>query len=189
MVMETNTPVFARYQKGYIDELFVPYLREKVEDAWGNIVSINPWEKQGCMGTLVEKSLVRINKGLTFQRMFDSDPCPSGFTKGPDSYCFREPLKGEPVYYTNKAFVAKRQFWDGYANNNPGPRRISEQTDMRSVNPLTGLYTVYYNPSQWSAPRKYSYPVPDTKHQYDRSWNLPVDRGYANLPAKDSYLA
>jgi len=187
--METNTSVWHYYQPGFVHPEFFPYLREKVEDYAGNIVSINPWEKQGCLGTLVDPALVRVNKGLTFMRQFDSDPCPNGFTKGPDSYCFREPLKGEPVFYTNKAFIAKKQYWDGYGIQNHGARRVSEQTDMRSVNPYSGQYTVYFNPSQWSAPRKYSYPVPDTHYQYDRSWNLPSERGYANVPTTDSYLA
>jgi hypothetical protein len=187
--MKTNQPVWARYNPGYVDEEFVPYLRDKVPDAWGNIVSINNWEQQGCEGGMVEPALVRKNWGLRFQRMFDSDPCPNGFMKTEDSYCVREPLKGEPVFYTPKSFIARRQFWDGYATANPGARRVSEQTDLRSVNPLTGDYTVYYGASQWSAPRKYSYPVPDTRFQYDRSWYLPADRGYARSATTDSYIA
>lgn len=188
--METNQPVWKRYNPGYVDEEFVPYLREKIKDGWGNTVSVNPWEKQGCVPSLVEPALVRVNKGLTFQRMFDTPAiCPNGFMKAEDSYCLREPLKGEPVFYTNKAFIAKRQFWDGYGVIHPGVRRVSESTDLRSVNPLTGQYTIYYNPSQWSAPRKYSYPVPDTNRQYDQSWYLPADRGYAHVASTDSYIA
>jgi len=187
--MDTNQSVWSYYQPGYVNELFVPYLRDKVPDAWGNTVSINPWERQGCVPSLVEPALVRVNKGLTFQRMFDSDPCPNGFTKADDSYCVREPLRGEPVFYTDKSFIAKRQFWDGYGVANPGARRISEQSDMRSVNPLTGQYTVYFQPSQWSARRRYVSPLPDTSQQYDRSWYLPTERGYASLQTKDSYLA
>jgi len=187
--MESNISVWNYYQPGFVHDDFVPYLKEKVEDANGSIVDINPWKKQGCVPSLVEPALVRADKGLTFQKMFDSDPCPNGFTSAGDSYCVREPLKHEPVFYTHKAFIAKHQYWNGYGNANPGARRISEQTDMRSVNPLTGQYAVYYNPSQWSAPRKYSYPVPDTKYQYDRSWYLPADRGYAKSSTKDSYLA
>lgn len=187
--MESDISVWRYYQPGFVHDDYVPYLREKVEDAWGNTVKINDWKKQGCVPSLVEPALVRVNKGLTFQRMFDSDPCPNGFVDAGDSYCVREPLKGEPVYYTDKAFIAKRQFWDGYAVANPGARRVSEQTDLRSVNPFTGQYTIYYGSSQWSAPRKYTHPVPDTSQQYDRSWYLPVDRGYAKLATKDSYLA
>src|SRR5437868_4272621 len=127
--METNLSVWDYYQPGFVHPEFVPYLREKVKDGWGNTVSINTWEKQGCVPSMVEPALVRVNKGLTFQKMFDSDPCPNGFTKAADSYCVREPLKGEPVFYTDKAFVAKRQFWNGYGDINPGPRRVSEQTD------------------------------------------------------------
>jgi hypothetical protein len=187
--METNQPVWERYNPGYVDEEFVPYLRDKVQDDWGNTVSINMWEKQGCVPSLVEPALIRKNWGLRFMRQFDSDPCPNGFMGAGDSYCVREPLKFEPVFYTDKSFIAKRQFWDGYALANPGVRRVSEQTDLRSVNPLTGQYTVYYNPSQWSARRRYAYPVPDTSQQYDRSWYLPVERGYAKSATTDSYLA
>lgn len=187
--MESNTSVWHYYQPGFVHEDFVPYLRDKIQDPSGNTVSISRWKRQGCVPGMVEPALVRINKGLTFQRMFDSDPCPNGFVKDENSYCVREPLRGEPVFYTDKAFIAKRQYWDGYGVANPGPRRVSEQTDLRSVNPLNGQYTVYYNPSQWSAPQKYANPVPNTSLQYDRSWNLPRDRGYAQSQTLDSYLA
>lgn len=186
--MESNTSVWKRYQPGFVDEDFVPYLRENVVSNDGHIVSINKWKKQKCVGTMLEPALIRKNKGLTFQRMFDSDPCPNGFVRGPDGYCMREPLKHEPIFYTDKAFIAKRQFWDGYGINPQGHRRISEQTDLRSVNPITGQYTIYYNPLERNVEQRYAHPVPDTRYQYDQSWYLPPKRNYMLSPTSDSYL-
>ena len=83
-------------------------------------------------------------------RLFENDPCPPGWKKDTQNlgYCVAEPLRHEPVFYTEKAFIAKKQYFDGPSEQgvvprNGGYRRVSEQTDMRSVNPLNGHYTVY----------------------------------------------
>jgi len=184
------------YQPGYYPEAYLPYKRDLVRDKWGNTVSINTWAKQASPD-IVEPALVRVNKGLTFQKMFDSDPCPNGWKKSADSYCVREDLKHEPVFYTDKAFIPKNQYWQGYGDSHSimgdgPPRRSSQQTDLRTVHPLTGDYAVYYPSSQWSAPRRYTPvrkdgPGPVTD-QYDKSWGLPAERGYATLHTTDSYL-
>lgn len=188
--METNNSVWKYYQEGFVDELYVPYLRKIVTDPRGNKVSINTWEKQGCP-QLVDPDLVRKDWGLRFQRLFDTDPCPLGWTSGPDGYCFREPLKHERIFYGEKAFLPKIQFWDGYANgvSRPGPSpTVSEPTDMRSVNPLTGQYTIYYPGVDNTANVRYGKPIVNDDIQYDNRWSLPVRRKYAALPTKDSYL-
>ena len=191
--METDTSVWARYQPGYVDSEFVPYLREMTTDAWGNKVEINNWKGPMPRST-VQPELVRINRGLSFMRLFENDPCPPGWKKDTQNlgYCVAEPLRHEPVFYTEKAFIAKKQYFDGPSEQgvvprNGGYRRISEQTDMRSVNPLNGHYTVYYQPVQSSAPTRYVNPTP-SDDMFDGSWNKSRQSKYAAMPVRDSYL-
>ncbi len=196
--METNQSVWKRYQKGYVDDAYVPYLREIVNDSRGNKVSINKWEKQGCVGGLIDPALVRVNKGLTFQRMFEDDPCPSGFKKDVNepSYCVRIPPRHEQVFFTDKAFIPQNQYWPGYSDGNATRNsggsvpKSSNTFDLRSVNPLTGNYTVYYNSSGGESGKqtRYSQPVLDSRNQYDTSWYLNRPSSYATLHTTDSYL-
>jgi len=194
--MDTNISGWKYYQPGYIHEEFVPYMRDIIQDPWGHYISINTWKQNGCP-LEVDPRLVRINRSLAFQKMFDTDPCPNGFMsmpgpRGKDGYCMREPLKGEPVFYTNKAFIAKHQYWDGYTNGTPSDmelqNRPSEPTDLRSVNPFTGMYTIYYPGKERDAPIRYARPLVDERIQYDHNWSLPERKGYASLPTTDSYL-
>lgn len=194
--MNVNLSVWQRYQPGFVDPEYVPYMRERTKDRWGNEVEINRWEVQGPE-TMVQPELVRINKGMTFQRMFEEDPCPVGWTKNPgasDAYCYQAPLRHEPVFYTDKAFIAKNQYFGGSTdsggvlNRNQSARQISEQSDLRSVNPLTGDYTVYYQPVSSSAKVRYTNPSPSGV-KYDTSWNLSRQQGYATLATPDSYLS
>jgi hypothetical protein len=186
--MKNNVSVWDYYQPNFVAPEYAPYLRRYVQDRDGNTISINTWEKQGC-GDLVAPELVRANKGMTFQKLFESDPCPTGFKKAPMGYCVEEPLRHQPVFYTDKAFIAKRQFWEGYTT--PVPDRISEQFDMRSVNPLTGQYDIPYLSVVQGSHVRYSRPfsVFPEKEKFDHSWNLPRERQYRGLPTGDSYLA
>jgi hypothetical protein len=202
--MLTNTSVWTRYQPGYIDELVAPFQRKKVIDRWGNEVSINTWEKlppvpsPECPG-LIEPALLRVNKGLTFQRMFETDPCPSGFVKSKEepSYCVRVTPKHEQVFYSDKAFIPKRQYWKGYSdgnatrNSSSGPeaqRSPSSPFDMRTVDPFTGNYTIYYESNKSASQTRYGKPITSTRKQYDRSWYLDRTAQYATLDTTDSYL-
>ena len=205
--MQDDTGVWAHYTPGFIDPLYVPYLREKVKDRWGNEVEINRWKKQGSPA-MVQPELVRINQGLAFQRMFESDPCPIGWTKpknneGPPGYCYQAPLRHEPVFYTDKAFIAQNQYWQGPAdgfgsdgtsasngvrNRNQNHRTISEQTDMRSVDPTTGDYKVYFHPVVANSQVRYVTPTPGPE-KYDGSWNKHRQHQYAQMATTDSYLA
>ena len=192
--METNISGWKYYQPGYVHEEFVPYLRKIITDKSGNKISINTWKHQGNP-ELIDDALVRKNWGLRFQKQFTQDPCPLGWTDGPDGYCFRNSIaepKNERIFYTDKAFIAKRQYWDGYAEEvtNPGPLEplVSQETDMRSVNPYTGLYTIYYPGVDSTANTRYAKPIRPRDVQYDDSWSLPQRRRYAALPTKDSYL-
>jgi len=196
--MDVNLSVWHRYAPGWVSPDFVPYLRELTTDRWGNKVEINRWKKQGPLST-VQPELVRINKGLTFQRLFETDPCPPGWEKlknDPSGYCYQAPLRHEPVFYTDKAFIAKNQFWQGPGDPSPangeldrnaGFRQVSEQSDLRSVSPLTGNYTVFYQPLPSAAKTRYVGPVPkDVK--YDANWNLSRQSHYASMATQDSYL-
>lgn len=192
--METNNSVWSYYQPGFVDPLYVPYQRTITKDAWGNEVSINTWQKQGDP-FLTDPGMVRRNWGRRFMRMFDDDPCPPGWVKN-GSYCVRSDGHFKPVFYTDDAFIAKNQYWAGYTDSNfvsqphqKRGRRVSEQTDLRSVNPLTGEYEVYFLPSTTKARVRYVSPLVDTHKQYDPNWALPTERSYANLATKDSYLA
>ena len=187
--MESNTSVWTYYQPGYVPDEYVPYLREKVKDRNGNTVSVNTWEKNGCSGW-VDEGMVRKGWGRRFMRMFDTDPCPPGLKDAGGSYCVRSDGNFEPVFYTNKAFIAKKQYWDGYADQRASrtKRTVSEQTDLRSVNPLTGQYTVYYKPVKSGSSTRYVSPNVNVKQQYDVSWNKEPFNKYAGLPTKDSLL-
>lgn len=200
--MITNEGVWDYYQPGFVHSSYVPYLHSKTKDAWGNTVKINNWEKQGPSST-VQPELVRINKGLKFQKLHEEDPCPNGFRKDPDNlgYCEIAPLVHEPVFYTDKAFIAKKQFWrgpsdpvqnsaNGERSRTQGYRNVSEPTDMRSIDPITGQYAIYYHPVLSSAQTRYTNPVPGPE-KYDKSWDLPYtarQNSYSNMATKDSYL-
>ena len=189
-----NGSIWKHYQKGFVPNEFVPYLRERTKDYWGNEVEINMW-KGPMPAATVQPELVRINKGMQFMKMFADDPCPVGFQKDPVNmgYCIKEELRHEPVFYTDKAFIPLKQYFNGSADSggvkerNEDYRRISEQTDMRSVNPLTGLYTVYFQPLQSSSPIRYVNPTTGPE-KYDSSWNLYRQSSYAKMPTADSYL-
>jgi len=209
--MDGNTSVWTQYQPGYVHPLYVPYQREKTTDRWGNEILLNTWKKNDCAGAglsgMVDPNLLRVNKGLTFQRMFDSDPCPAGFKKSKtdQTYCIRDPPKHEQVFFTDKAFIPKRQYWGGYASEEgvrnsarpgftglpeggPSLPRSSSTFDMRSISPLDGRYTVYFDSNKSAADVRYGRPVMNTRKQYDQNWYLPVSNGYATVHTSDSYL-
>lgn len=185
--MEHDQTIWQMYQPGYVDPMYVPYMRTYVKDPWGNKISTNPWQVQslnpdtpipvdqfrgqnGYIGGptgIVDPALFRLNWGMSFMNMFQDDPCPQGYEKAEGGYCVKYNRDAEAVFYTDKAFVPKNQYFDSYVNTSLQERRVSEQTDLRSVNPLTGRYTVYYRPN-----------VSDTRATR-----------YGKMPIKDSYLA
>ena len=168
--MEANLPVWSYYPKDdeyFIDPLYAPYMRT-LANTEGGVCEINTWKKQGYEDGFVNPALVRRGWGLNFQLLHPSDSCPSGYTKGEDGWCAEnEPEFGDNGLYTKDAFVAKYQYWNGYAPrlSNPRYKQINE-FDMRSVHPETGNYVVYFNP------------MPSSSRIT-----------YGHLPAKDSLLA
>jgi len=69
-----NGSVWKHYQPGFVDDMYVPYLRETTVDRWGNRVEINNW-KGPMPASTVQPELVRINRGLSYMRLFSDDPC------------------------------------------------------------------------------------------------------------------
>ena len=169
--MNVNLPIWGYYPKGdeyFIDPQYVPYMKTLVDTEDGKC-EVNTWAKQGYADGFVNPALVRRGWGLDFQLMHpDKDPCPEGWTKGVDGWCAaNEPEFGDNGLYTKDAFVAKYQYWGGYAPRLADPRyKEINQFDQKSVSPWTGNYVVYQNP----------------KPSSDREI-------YGHLPAKDSYLA
>lgn len=197
--MEANKSVWHYYQPGFVDPEYVPYTTKKVKDMWGNEVAINTWQKQGYPG-LVDPGMTRINWGRRFMRLFENDPCPPGWKKAPDSYCVRDDGYFEPIFYTEKAFIPQRQYWDGYSNApevQVGPdntqkgqrRQISQQTDLRTVDPFTGEYVIYYPGVQNRNPVTYVSPNVNTSKQYDGTWYHNAQPPYRTNAAADMYLA
>jgi hypothetical protein len=161
--MDYNYTVWDYYQPNFVDPEFAPYMRTPVMDQWGNTIMTNTWESIQNPNGLINPELIRKNWGLRFALLHPDDPCPAGFYKTPDGYCHRTPEQYEPILYTDKAFIPKNQYWSGYAKTNTGSRRVSDTFDMRSVNPLTGAYTVYYLPKPSKSEGKYGvFPTKDS---------------------------
>lgn len=204
--MNVNLPVWEYYRKGYADPDFEPYQKIITKDRWGNEVAINPTKVQGCAG-LVEPEIVRINKGLIFQRKFDTDPCPNGWKKPTgknqqdaisQSFCVREEIRHEPIFYTDKAFIAKNQYFAsvvGKEIDDPSKQSYSNEFDLRSIDHNTGKYHIWYQ-SKPSSERyqKYVSPLKSKDEngrlkQWDDSWYKYPNHGYKTQHFNDSYIA
>jgi hypothetical protein len=163
-MVEASSPFWTRYSPGYINKDFAFYDREPVElgpntVSGVNLAYINRFKEMGDYDGLVNKNLVRRDWGMSFQRAHSGYPCPPGWKAGLDGWCVQAPPENEQIFYTDRAFIPKYQYWSGYAEPElPGgdPRRVSDQTDMRSINPMTGQYTVYFLPHESVGKTKYS---------------------------------
>lgn len=106
---EMRLPVSSYYNKNFVDPLFAQYIRKPCNDL---TLEATP---------LTRPELTRRRRGQIFQKMFDSDPCPAGWTSTrslskqqqlslmeyPESdisgYCVPAENEFEPVFYTDKA--------------------------------------------------------------------------------------
>lgn len=209
-----NNSVFAYYKPGHVHPEFLPYLRANRKDQWNNEVNLNLWQRQGSPA-MVDDKLVRINRDVTFQKLFIDDACPVGWKSvgkfadnKPSGYCERDTLPFQPIMYTNKSFIAKKQNFDGYtkpniqhkkvinarSDNQPKlnmtfselkPLPVSNSFNMRSVNPFTGKYTEYFQSKMHNKTR---YTNPNQVDGLMSDWYLPTESGYGNCPTSDSYL-
>lgn len=176
--MKQNLSVWHYYQKDFVDPLFAPYQRYRVTktDEHGEIdmCPVNTFSRQGCPD-IVQPALVRKGWGQSFQLKHPDDPPPPGWIKGPGGWCVKEAPEYVPLLYTKDAFVPRHQFFSGSALPPSYDRRISEQTDMRSVSPLTGEYEVFFLPTSGERSGDFM------------SGAQQVTR-YGALPSKDSYF-
>lgn len=188
--MQTNLSTWHYYSPGFLDPLYVPYQKKYVKTPFsdgcgkqndGNtgIVSengvpggegecpINTWEQQGYADGLVHPELVRKGWGKSFQLQTAYDPCPYGYSKGQDGWCYPVYPEYEPIFYTKKAFIAKNQYFDGsYPKHESELPGHYSNFDMKSVHPNTGRYMIYH-----------------------RSVPAPQRKDYGGLRVGDSYLA
>ena len=184
------------YAEGYVDPLYTPYtgdcLRPSPEVGGRNSSTVN---------------------NLDFMRLHADDPCPPGFEQKPAPgrdprsgrrgnsagvcpdhnpnllYCQKKTLTHEPVFYTDKAFVAKKQYPRGYADCQTSDRYVSQPTDMRSVVP----HGIPCNPDQ-RAPRDAGqfrvshFPVDSsTGTRYERPYVGATPSGCSSRPGQDTY--
>lgn len=209
-----NNSVWSYYKKDWVHPEFVPYLRANRKDQFKNTVDTNIWEKQGSPA-LVNDQLTRVNYGMRFMRQFETDVCPPGWKKAPphangfpSAYCERDDLPSQPVFYTDKAFIAKNQNFKAYTKpnihskkvmnaraseqprlnmtyNELQPSNVSDTFDMRSINPYSGKYTTYFDSKIHNKNRYVNVNVVDGLRG---EWYKPRESGYGSLPMNDSYL-
>lgn len=142
----------------------------------------------------------RDGKPLSASEAREAGVCPD---KNPNLLmCQKKTLTHEPVFYTEKAFIAKRQYPRGYGDCVTSDHRPTEPTDVRSVVPCTGQFRVDHFPVATAAGTKYERPyvssggspsgcTPSRNRQEER---YPADPNfgssrYERSATKDSYLA
>ena len=212
--MEINNSVFDYYKKDFVHPEFVPYLRATRVDNWGNKVDTNLWSHQGAP-QLVDDQLTRINKGMSFQLLFADDACPPGWKKvgnhadgKPSAYCEVDKKPNAAVFYSDKAFIAKRQNFNGYTKPNIQAQKVinarsdnqpklnmtynelkqtnvSDTFDMRSINTFTGRYVEYFGSKPYHRTR---YINPNAIDGLRGEWYRNEQSYYGSLPMSDSYL-
>lgn len=168
--MQYNNSLWHNYTDGYVGKLFVPYQRKPmmVDNGNGELhkLYVNSWSENGCKDGLFDETLVRKGWSLNFMRQHADFPCPVGWKAGLDGWCIKQEPENEPVFYTDKAFIPKNQYWNGYGHPNVEPKRISESFDMRSINPLNGNYYVFFQPKENYGPNKTVYQRNATADSY-----------------------
>ncbi len=168
--MEYNGDIWSQYPKDdkyYIDPLYVPYQKTPIKTECG-VCPYNGWKKPGNP-LATNPALERRGWGMDFVKMHpDKDhQCPYGWTPAEDGWCVSAEPEYEGTLYSDKAFVARWQYWDSYAPRLKDPsKRQTNSFDQRSVNPFTGNYVIYHNSKPNALRGK-----------------------YGHLPARDSYLA
>jgi len=161
--MQINQSVWDYYPQDnsrLYDPLYYPYKKE--EKCCKNPVTgedeacqVYPFKEQGCVGSLVNPNLVRRGWGLDFQLLQPGfTPCPNGWTKDKTTgFCVSNSPEFEGTFYTKDAFVPKFQYHSAYCAN-PRPNLRVSEFDMRSVNPFTGDYVVYFTSKPNAEPKQ-----------------------------------
>jgi hypothetical protein len=100
--MEVNVPVWDFYKKGYVDPVFYPYLKKKIDSEQCPLYT---WDVGGMAPDMVYPELIRKGWGRRFQRKHTAYPCPAGFNKADEGYCVENIPEFEPIFYTSKSHV------------------------------------------------------------------------------------
>jgi hypothetical protein len=114
---EMNLPVWKYYEPGFMDPLYAQYIRKPCQTSGSSTV-----DKIPIVATpMFRPELVHRGRGQSFQRLFDTDPCPELWTayekmtpeqqaqvkqyfeSDPRGYCFPNIPEFEPVLYTDKS--------------------------------------------------------------------------------------
>ncbi len=145
--MEVNLPIWKYYEPGFVDPLFAPYqfkLRPGQMQGTGRRVGVpvNPYKRRADP-MYSSPALERKGWGLSFQRQYDYDPCPAGWARADNGWCYpTHPEQGEGIFYSADAFLARPQHWTGYTK----ARRVDDRRpplnnfDNRSVSLHTGRH-------------------------------------------------
>lgn len=136
--------------------MFIPYMKTPMCDGRGCPDEVNTWKKLGRYPD-INQGTIRKGLGLSFQRMFAADPCPVGWTPGSgENWCHQAQPEFIPLFYTDKAFLPKNQYWEGNFQQDCAKRYRNKNFDNHTVSPFTGLRSQGYIPFQESGMTKYS---------------------------------
>jgi hypothetical protein len=172
-----------------------PHQQQKVIEGNVYMASVNPWEQANVLPSpaLVNPALVRKGWGKSFQRKHSYFPCPNGWTPGADGWCVENEPEEIPLFYTDKAFIEKNQYWSGYtAPNNRtqqyfGPSETKYRGGPLMESDKSCIERIGCGPGNnfGSAP-----PNTGSTQRFDKRGSyFPKGPFYGNVGAKDSYLA
>lgn len=148
----------------------------KNPDAMVRRADINYRKTSGCCDN-VYPELMKVGWGTAFQLKHPIiDPCPQGYTKSADGWCYRERDEYEPIFYSDKGPVFKNENFYGYAQKHNC--KTPQQYERGNINYKGG----YSWSSKWANPQERN---PSGDHY---SGCARGNANYASLPVKFSYV-
>ena len=174
-----------------------PHMEQQVIPGNYQLAEVNRWELANVKPSsdLVENALVRKGWRWGFQRKHPTYPCPNGWTPGVDGWCEWAQEEFEPIFYTDKAFLTKNQYWNGYSENNDktqqfyGPSETWYRGASLTKRDENGIKRIGCGSGETFG----SAPAPTGRNNYggNRRRNLftPTGPSYGGFKTKDSYLA
>lgn len=155
--MDYNASLWSYYppnDQKFVHPLYAPYVKQIIPNGDGGYCEVNKWSQKEHSGCYFSE-LDRKGWGTTFQLMHPTDPCPEGYTKVENGYCVQNQHEFEGTFYTDEAFVPKYQYWDGYTTRSDCSKQEISEFDMKSINPHTGNFVIYHNPTPNKNTHKY----------------------------------